>query len=116
MSDYDFRPTGSLSLKRTVGDGGVKKCAPSFISDIIYLIQDRKKKAKVAKGVIKDEESAKASPSGSGRNSPAIAGSSDERKTDAEKRFKEVQRKRVRLFARCLTTSCIYVPCSWPIR
>ncbi|KAN0124827.1 DUF1754 domain containing protein [Russula decolorans] len=78
MSDYDFRPTGSLNLKRAAGDGGVKK----------------KKKAKVAKGAIKDEESAKASPSGSGRNSPAIAGTSDERKTAAEKRFQEVQRKR----------------------
>ncbi|KAF8506754.1 DUF1754-domain-containing protein [Russula emetica] len=94
MSDYDFRPS-SLNLKRTAGDGGVKKCAPSFISDIVYLIQDRKKKAKVAKGVINDEESAKASPSGSGRNSPAIAGTSDERKTAAEKRFQEVQRKRL---------------------
>jgi hypothetical protein len=27
MSDYDFRPTGSLNLKRAAGDGGVKKCA-----------------------------------------------------------------------------------------
>ncbi|KAI0278115.1 hypothetical protein BGY98DRAFT_1186727 [Russula aff. rugulosa BPL654] len=53
------------------------------------------KKVKVAKGAIKDDESAKASPSGSGRNSPAIAGTSDERKTAAEKRFQEVQRKRL---------------------
>lgn len=86
-----------------------RKSTTSFISDIIYLIQNRKKKAKVAKGAIKDEESAKASPSGSGRNSPAIASTSDERQTAAEKRFQEVQRKRVRLFVRCLTTSCIYV-------
>jgi protein FAM32A len=58
-------------------------------------MQDRKKKRKVAKGGVQDEESAKASPSGSGRNSPAIPGASDERKTSAEKRFQEVQRQRV---------------------
>jgi protein FAM32A len=73
---------------------------------IIYLNQDRKKKPK---GAIKVDESVKASPSGSGRNSPAIAGTSDERQTAAEKRFQEVQRKRVRLFTWCPTTSCIYV-------
>ena len=27
MSDYDFRPSGSLNLKRSAGDGAVKKCA-----------------------------------------------------------------------------------------
>jgi len=27
MSEYDFRPGGSLKLKRTVEDGGVKKYA-----------------------------------------------------------------------------------------
>jgi hypothetical protein len=35
--------------------------------------------------------------SGSSRNSPAPPGSSSDRKTDAEKRFEEVQRKRVSL-------------------
>ncbi|KAH9997707.1 hypothetical protein BJV74DRAFT_826026 [Russula compacta] len=87
MSEYDFRPGGSLKLKRTAEGSVVKK----------------KKKTKVdktAQGVTQDEEEpAKASPSGSNRNSPSIAGASDERKTAAEKRFQEVQRKRVRLFA-----------------
>ena len=27
MADYDFRPAGSLNLKRTAADGAVKKCA-----------------------------------------------------------------------------------------
>ena len=116
MSDYDFRPTGSLNLKRTAGEGVVKKCA-FFHLRYLFLIRDRKKKAKVTKGAIKDDESAKASPSGSGRNSPAIAGTSDELKTAAEKRFQEVQRKRVRLSAPVpdyILYSC--VPCSVPIR
>jgi hypothetical protein len=43
------------------------------------------------------EEEAKSpseTPSGSGRNSPVVGGSSD-RKTDAEKRFEAIQRQRV---------------------
>jgi hypothetical protein len=27
MADYDFRPAGSLNLKRSAADGAVKKCA-----------------------------------------------------------------------------------------
>ena len=92
-------------------------CPLSSPISFSFLILDRKKKAKVAKGAIKDEESVKASPSGSGRNSPAIAGTSDERKTAAEKRFQEVQRKRVRLI-RPMPVYILYlcVPCSLPIR
>lgn len=46
--------------------------------------------------LLKEVEVEKAgSPSGSGRNSPAIGGSSD-KKTPAEKRFEEIQKKRVR--------------------
>lgn len=48
----------------------------------------------------KEDDLKSPSPSGSGRNSPAIASSSTasiERKTPAEKRFEEVQRKRVRI-------------------
>ncbi|KAN0133211.1 DUF1754 domain containing protein [Lactarius tabidus] len=84
MSDYDFRPGGSLKLKGGVAEGGVVK---------------KKKKPKgdqTSKGVNQDEgQSSKASPSGSGRNSPAIGGSSDDKKTAAEKRFQQVQRKRL---------------------
>ena len=49
---------------------------------------------KALERAIKEDEY-KASPAGSSRNSPAAASSSD-RKTDAEKRFEEVQKKRVR--------------------
>jgi protein FAM32A len=100
MSDYSFRPGGSLKLKGGVTEGGiVKKYA--FIAYLFYVIYIlfRKKKPKgdqTSKGVNQDEgQSSKASPSGSGRNSPALGGSSDDKKTAAEKRFQEVQRKRV---------------------
>ncbi|KAI9460537.1 hypothetical protein BJY52DRAFT_1211413 [Lactarius psammicola] len=83
MSDYDFRPGGSLKLKG-VAEGGVVKKKKKLRSD------------QTAKGAIQDEgQSNKASPSGSSRSSPAIAGSSDDKKTAAEKRFQEVQRKRL---------------------
>lgn len=46
--------------------------------------------------LFKEDDSVKAgSPSGSGRNSPAI-GESGRKKTDAERRFEEVQKRRVR--------------------
>jgi hypothetical protein len=87
-------------------------CLHSFYpSDFIHLIHYRKKKPKVdksAKSADQDEEPAKASPSGSSRNSPAIAGASDERKTAAEKRFQEVQRKRVRRLVLGPSASCIH--------
>ncbi|KAI0257188.1 hypothetical protein BJV78DRAFT_1160809 [Lactifluus subvellereus] len=82
MSDYDFPLGGSLKLKG-VSEGGIVK---------------KKKKSKsdqTAKGAVQGEEPAKASPSGSNRSSPAIASGSDDRKTAAEKRFQEVQRKRL---------------------
>ena len=47
---------------------------------------------------IKEDEARSTSPSGSGRSTPAIASSSSssDRKTAAEKRFEEIQKKRVR--------------------
>ncbi|KAH9968612.1 hypothetical protein BC827DRAFT_1367722 [Russula dissimulans] len=82
MSEYDFQPGGSLRLKRTAEDGKVKK--------------NKKPKAdKASKGAVQDEQFDKASPSGSNKDSPAIAGASDERKTAAEKRFQGVQRRRL---------------------
>lgn len=115
MSDYDFRPGGSLKLKGGVAEGGVVKKLVHFGFRTFITIADpgllayRKKKSKSkttisAKGEgpevskdlasqidIKDE-----SPEGSGRGSPALAGSSSSsRKTEAEKRFEEVQKRRV---------------------
>lgn len=48
-----------------------------------------------------DDDTKKGSPSGSARNSPAPGGSND-RKTDAEKRFEAIKRERV-------STSCVCV-------
>ncbi|KAI0319787.1 hypothetical protein OF83DRAFT_1108546 [Amylostereum chailletii] len=70
----------------------------------------RKKKSKskdkdaAVKEILKRDSPTPGSPSGSGRNSPAIAGSSADRKTEAERRFQEVQRKRVRWSARRFVT------------
>ncbi|KAH9932405.1 DUF1754-domain-containing protein [Amylocystis lapponica] len=92
MSDYDFRPGGSLKLKGGVADGGVVKKKKSSKSK-------SKDKGRVAEKDLSEglesllEEAKTGSPSESSRNSPAI-GSSD-RKTAAEKRFEDVQRRRL---------------------
>ena len=45
--------------------------------------------------LLKEDDTVKTgSPSGSSRNSPAVGGSND-KKTDAERRFEEVQKRRV---------------------
>ncbi|KAF5384903.1 hypothetical protein D9615_001298 [Tricholomella constricta] len=92
MSDYDIRPGGSLKLKGGVAEGGI--------------VKKKKKKSKSKPGSEKDaerekvknllflEEESSRSPSGSGSNSPAPTGGSS-RKTEAEKRFEEVQKRRL---------------------
>ena len=56
-------------------------------------------RVKALERAIQEEETKVASPVGSGRNSPAISGSSSDRKTAAEKRFEEVQKRRVCIHA-----------------
>ncbi|PPQ97830.1 hypothetical protein CVT26_012940 [Gymnopilus dilepis] len=97
MSDYDFRPGGSLKLKGGVAEGGIvkkKKKKSKVKSDSPSKIQipdDVKDLLSVAEG----SDSLK-SPSTSSRNSPALPGSgSSSRKTEAERRFEEVQRRRL---------------------
>ncbi|KAI0275019.1 hypothetical protein BC834DRAFT_1037602 [Gloeopeniophorella convolvens] len=80
MSEYDVRPGGSLKLKG-VAEGGIKK--------------KKKPKATRPRKVPFRTKSPSRPPLRERRNSPAIAGSSDDRKTAAEKRFQEVQRKRL---------------------
>ncbi|KAH9858014.1 DUF1754-domain-containing protein [Lenzites betulinus] len=98
-SDYDFRPGGSLKLKGGVTDGGIVKKKKKGKS------KDKEKDKEVARSAgeerlkaleraIEEDESKVASSAGSGRNSPAIAGTSD-RKTAAEKRFEETQKRRL---------------------
>ncbi|THH13589.1 hypothetical protein EW146_g6651 [Bondarzewia mesenterica] len=86
MSDYDFRPGGSLKLKKGVAEGGItkkkKKSKPKGDKD---SKQDH----------VKDDSPVLGSPEGSDRNSPALGSTSSERKTEAERRFQEVQRKRL---------------------
>ncbi|KAI0045221.1 DUF1754-domain-containing protein [Auriscalpium vulgare] len=89
MSDYDFRPGGSLKIKGGVADGGIKKKKKS----------KSKGDKEPSREVVADKSLSPVpdSPSGSGRESPAAAasGSSQDRKTAAEKRFQQVQRKRL---------------------
>ncbi|KAG6841746.1 hypothetical protein C0991_007075 [Blastosporella zonata] len=92
MSAYDIRPGGSLKLKGGVAEGGV--------------VKKKKKKSKSKPGSEKDEDREKVkmllfredkdteSPSGSGSNSPAPSSGSS-KKTEAEKRFEEVQKRRL---------------------
>ncbi|KAF9459831.1 hypothetical protein BDZ94DRAFT_1224188 [Collybia nuda] len=92
MSEYELRPGGSLKLKGGVAEGGI--------------VKKKKKKSKAKQNTEKDyerervkellfqEEESHKTPSSSGRNSPATSGSSS-RKTEAEKRFEEVQKRRL---------------------
>ncbi|KAI0361427.1 DUF1754-domain-containing protein [Trametes cingulata] len=94
-SDYDFRPGGSLKLKGGVTDGGiVKKKKKSKSKDKEKAASPGEERVKALERAIQEDEAKTASPSGSGRNSPAVA-STSERKTAAERRFEEVQRKRL---------------------
>ncbi|KAF8516128.1 hypothetical protein BU17DRAFT_51110, partial [Hysterangium stoloniferum] len=104
MSDYDFRPGGSLKLKG-VADGGVKKKYVGHYRAIFLLIScyrkkkssksKDKEKSDLARARLQETESSEASgiksPNNSGRNSPAAEGG----KTEAEKRFEEMQRERL---------------------
>ncbi|KAJ6575301.1 hypothetical protein B0H19DRAFT_1128091 [Mycena capillaripes] len=91
MSDYDFRPGGSLKLKGVAEGGIVKKKKKKSKHK-----QDSELEREQLKDLRLREEAAasKSSLPGSGSNSPAPSGSS-ERKTDAERRFEEVQRLRL---------------------
>ncbi|KAJ7751299.1 hypothetical protein DFH07DRAFT_826805 [Mycena maculata] len=92
MSDYDLRPGGSLKLKG-VAEGGIVKNRKKKKSK---RKQESELERERVKDLLRQEEAAtsKSSPPGSGSNSPAPSGSSD-RKTDAERRFEEVQRRRL---------------------
>ncbi|KAJ7786504.1 DUF1754-domain-containing protein [Mycena metata] len=91
MSDYELRPGGSLRLKGSVAEGGIvkKKKKKSKHKQESELERER------VKDLLREEAAgSRSSLPGSGSNSPAPSGSSD-RKTDAERRFEEVQRRRL---------------------
>ncbi|KAF5368449.1 hypothetical protein D9758_002270 [Tetrapyrgos nigripes] len=94
MSDYDVRPAGSLKLKGANADGGVvkKKKKKSSTSKTKEDVERARERERVKQLLLKDD-SDQPSPSGSGRNSPAVGSSSG--KTEAERRFDEVQKRRL---------------------
>ncbi|KAF9270598.1 DUF1754-domain-containing protein [Marasmius fiardii PR-910] len=93
MSDYDFRPAGSLKLKVSASDGGVikKKRKKSKIKE--DSAEPERESKRVKESSSSEQVDNTATPPGSGRNSPAA--SSKSKKTDAEKRFDEIQRRRL---------------------
>ncbi|TRM66102.1 hypothetical protein BD626DRAFT_486736 [Schizophyllum amplum] len=96
MSDYVVPIGGSLKLKGGVAEGGVvkkKKKSKSKPKPAESEIDIERKRVKEL--LLKDDGDAN-SPSTSGRNSPAVGGSSNgDRRTEAEKRFEEIQRRRL---------------------
>ncbi|KAF9502392.1 DUF1754-domain-containing protein [Pleurotus eryngii] len=94
MSDYDFRPGGSLKLKGGVTEGGVVKKKKKSKSKSKQKETTTDPERERVKELLFQEDKASQSPSGSGRNSPAASGSNG-RKTKAEERFEEVQKRRL---------------------
>ncbi|KAF8167634.1 hypothetical protein B0H34DRAFT_854542 [Crassisporium funariophilum] len=93
MSEYSIRPGGSLKLKGGVAEGGIvkkKKKKSKAKSEASTKNQELEK----VKELLFQEEDVDRTPSGSGRNSPSVSGGPS-RKTEAEKRFEEVQKRRL---------------------
>ncbi|RDB29069.1 Protein FAM32A [Hypsizygus marmoreus] len=92
MSEYEIRPGGSLKLKGGVAEGGIVKKKKKKSKSKVDSERD-KERQRVKDLLFREEEDSKA-PSGSERNSPA-ASSSASKKTEAEQRFEEVQKRRL---------------------
>ncbi|KAF8415105.1 hypothetical protein L210DRAFT_3588005 [Boletus edulis BED1] len=95
MADYDFRPGGSLKFKGGVAEGGIVKKKKKSKSkakpdDVKELDRERVKELLLRE----DNGSAPGSASGSNRASPSLSNGND-RKTEAERRFEEAQRRRL---------------------
>ncbi|KIK70713.1 hypothetical protein GYMLUDRAFT_65926 [Collybiopsis luxurians FD-317 M1] len=91
MSDaYDVRPAGSLKLKGGVTEGGIVKKKKKKSKSSSSTSEKARERERVKELLLQDDVDT-SSPGGSGRNSPA-AGSS---KTEAERRFEEVQKQRL---------------------
>ncbi|TFK36960.1 hypothetical protein BDQ12DRAFT_686160 [Crucibulum laeve] len=93
MSDYDLRPGGSLKLKGGVAEGGIVKKKKKKSKSRPETSEHDHERERVKELLFQEEEGVNSS-SGSGRNSPATQGSSS-RKTEAEKRFEEAQKRRL---------------------
>ncbi|KAH6916978.1 hypothetical protein BKA70DRAFT_1251071, partial [Coprinopsis sp. MPI-PUGE-AT-0042] len=95
MGDYDIRPGGSLKLKGGVAEGGIVKKKKKQSSKSKPESEKHAEREKI-KELLYSEDVVKTS-SGSSRGSPAIPseGGSSSRKTEAERRFEEVQKERL---------------------
>ncbi|KAI0095097.1 hypothetical protein BDY19DRAFT_916275 [Irpex rosettiformis] len=100
MSDYDFRPGGSLKLKGGVVEGGIVKKKKKSKAKSKDKDKDKDKDKEAAaessrsqemEKLLEEEERKSGSP-GPSSSKPVIT---SERKTTAEKRFEEVQKKRL---------------------
>ncbi|EIN13975.1 DUF1754-domain-containing protein [Punctularia strigosozonata HHB-11173 SS5] len=90
MSDYDFRPGGSLKLKGGVTEGGIVKKWKSHSK-----VEKERERERAEDTLRKEEERSRSgTPSGSNKDLPAVSGS-NEKKTEAEKRFEAIQRQRM---------------------
>jgi protein FAM32A len=124
MSDYDFRPGGSLKLKGKDGEGLKKYVSPCRRCSSRLTATCRKKKSSKShdksvadadkarerqrvKDMLLKDDTGPGSGSGSARDSP-IPGGSGSRKTDAERRFEEAQRERVSINKAGLRSSYLY--------
>ncbi|KAH7886122.1 hypothetical protein F5I97DRAFT_1927995 [Phlebopus sp. FC_14] len=95
MADYDFRPGGSLKFKGGVSEGGVvKKKKKSKLTSKVSDGKDRERERVKDLMFGEDANTPSGSASASNRGSPPLSGGND-RKTDAERRFEEVQRRRL---------------------
>ncbi|KAF9074804.1 hypothetical protein BDP27DRAFT_1315997 [Rhodocollybia butyracea] len=94
MSEYEIRPSGSLKLKPTVIDGGIVKKKKKKTKTTNSASSDKARERERVKELLLQDDVDTSSPGGSGRNSPA-AGGSKSSKTEAERRFEEVQKRRL---------------------
>ncbi|KAF8347100.1 hypothetical protein F5887DRAFT_941805 [Amanita rubescens] len=94
MSDsYSVRPGGALKLKGGLSEGGVvkKKKKKSKSKQDTELEAERN----LARELNLKEDAHSPTPVGSGQSTPAVVNNGSSKKTDAEKRFEEAQKRRL---------------------
>ncbi|KAG6333071.1 hypothetical protein ID866_6022 [Astraeus odoratus] len=95
MADYDFRPGGALKFKGGVADGGiVKKKKKSKSRSQVEDKQGKERERDKQRVGSEEADVAPGSAPGSNRGSPSLSGR-NESKTEAERRFEQVQRRRL---------------------
>ncbi|GAA5986641.1 hypothetical protein JCM10908_003834 [Rhodotorula pacifica] len=92
-SDYQHRPGGSLKLKGGGANGKKKKSSKKSKSSTSQKVREEETLA-IASGSGSEREGS-ASATGSGSKGSAATATANPYKTEAERRFEEVQRKRL---------------------